>query len=155
MSTGSGLVWPPWSSSTSCSTSRHGCAMLTSTVSGCCWFYGCADQHVKRTCELLRWLLCLGYKSPSNSSAEASQAALTPGVPFRRPLSDCIPSSRCSGPHSAPAALESPSVTLRPTEEEEEAKAKNAKGVEEGAVQSKQQNGQDGAASQKVSISRE
>ena len=53
--------------------------------------------------------------------------------------------------HSAPAALESPSVTLRPTEEEEAAKAENAKGVEMVAVQSKLQNSQDGAVSQKVS----
>ena len=60
--------------------------------------------------------------------------------------------------HSAPAALESPSVTLRPTHEEEEAKAENAKGVEKVAVQGKQQNGlqngQDGAASHEVSMPR-
>ena len=58
--------------------------------------------------------------------------------------------------HSVPAALESPSVTLRPTEEEEAVKAENAKGTEMTAMQSKQQNGlqngQDGAASQKVSM---
>ena len=65
-------------------------------------------------------------------------------------MSGSIPSSRCSISYSALAALESPSVTLRPTEEEEQAKAENAKGVEMVAVQSKLQNGQDGAASQKV-----
>eukprot|EP00891_Asterochloris_glomerata_P005114 jgi/Astpho2/5114/Aster-06326 len=47
--------------------------------------------------------------------------------------------------------LESPSVTLRPTEEEEEAKAENAKGIEKGGVQQNGlQNGQDGAANQKA-----
>ncbi len=46
-------------------------------------------------------------------------------------------------------------MTLRPTEEEEEAKAENAKGIEKGGVQQNGlQNGQDGAANQKVSCCR-
>ena len=97
----------------------------------------------------------LSHISPMTAVLKLHKLSSTLDFPSGAPCQAAFPQAGGQDSHSAPAALESPSVTLRPTEEEEETKAENAKGVEQVAVQRKQQNGlqngQDGAASQKVS----